>query len=65
MKTSLIFFSYDSTTVLSPVISWGTVILTYTFGIGISFLAEIDNSSTLELSFSGGRYTKIPLMFMT
>ncbi len=38
-----IFFGFNSTTVLSPVISWGTVILTYSFGVGITFLASFSS----------------------
>ncbi len=35
----------NSTTVLSPSISWGTVILTYIFGIGITFIASFSSIS--------------------
>ncbi len=38
-----IFFDYSSTTILSPTISWGTVILTYSLGIGITFLASFSS----------------------
>ncbi|QEE16508.1 FtsX-like permease family protein [Promethearchaeum syntrophicum] len=38
-----ILFSFDSTVVLTPSISWGTVILTYALGIGITFIASLSS----------------------
>ncbi|MHA1474372.1 MAG: FtsX-like permease family protein [Promethearchaeota archaeon] len=38
-----LFFYYGSTVTLSPSISWGTVILTYSLGIGITFLASLSS----------------------
>ncbi len=38
-----IIFNYGSTAVLTPSISWGTVLLTYAIGIGITFLASLSS----------------------